>query len=69
MQDMWQSLCPKIIYVHPPTTVRKGAEVQLHSLRQEIQVQTQTAIASYIKCTRAVMKTTMKTMQQQRLAI
>jgi len=51
VQTLRQDLRPQIFNVHPSTIMRQGAQIQLRSLRQEIQVQTQTAVASNVECT------------------
>lgn len=53
MQGVRQALHAEVVDVHPHATVRQGAQVQLRAVRQEIQVQTQTAIASHVEHTRA----------------
>lgn len=53
VQDLRQNLRPKNFHVRPSATLRQGAQIQLCSLRQEVQVQTQATVASYIERTRA----------------
>jgi len=52
VQTLWQDLRSKVFNVHPSTIVWQGAQIQLRSLRQEVQVQTQTTVASDVECTR-----------------